>query len=145
MNHAAAMYRKVIVAHDSNWGFRKHNDDLDATVTNNARISKESYVICLRDEPEPDKEYLGRSAHDADPDQKFGVTLLERLIHGLMYFIETKRHLDEKGWTLCSGSRCAGGAVPYVYWSPDGREVRVSWCGVWGAASSGGLRQAVSL
>jgi RimJ/RimL family protein N-acetyltransferase len=144
MNHAAAMYRKIIVAHDSNWGFWKYNDDLDATVTNNARTSKESYVICVCDEPEPDKEYLGKSAADADPNCVIGVTLLERLVHGLVHFIETKRHLDEKGWTLCTGSRSADGGIPCVYWGSGYRWVCVGRFDVRSADSGSGLRQAVS-
>src|SRR3989338_2330080 len=99
MNHAAAVYNKIIIAHNSGWNLWRYNEELDATVTDNIRTSGESYVICVRDEPEPDKDYLGRSTRDADPDQLIGVTLLERLVHGTIHFIETKKHLDEVGIT----------------------------------------------
>jgi hypothetical protein len=144
MNHAAVIYKKIIVAHNSSWNLWKHNDDLDSVVTNNVRTSMQSYVICVHDEPEPDKDYLGKSAIVADPEQKIGVTLLERFVHGTVHFIETKQHLDEKGWTLCTGSRDADGGVPSVCWGSGCRRVRVSWCGVRSADSGFGLRQAVS-
>lgn len=145
MNHAAVIYEKVIVAYDSRNKFWKYHADLDVTVTNNIRTSAESYVICVRDEPEPDTGYLGKSARSADPEQQIGVTLLERLVHGAIHFIETKKHLDEVGVTFCTGSRNSHGCVPYVCCHPDSRKVRVLWCDVDNARPRGGLRQAVSL
>jgi hypothetical protein len=145
MNHAAECYRRIIQAHNADWNLWKYSEDLDAVVTQNARTGAQSYVICVRDEPEPDKEYLGKSAALADPNCDIGVTLLERLVHGMIHFFETKKHLDEKGWTLCAGSRSADGGVPCVCWDPDDREVSVGWCDVRDAVSRDGLRQAVSL
>lgn len=143
MNYVAAIYKKVITAHDPRFSFWKHADDLDAVVMNNIRTSSESYVICVRDEPEPDKDYLGKSAIVADLEQKIGVTLLERLVHGAMHFIETKQHLDERGWTLCTGSRDADGRMPCVCWVSGNRKVRVDWYDVRFADPRDGLRQAV--
>lgn len=144
MNHAADVYKKIIVAHDSHSGFWKYNDDLDAMVTKNVRTSSESYFVWVRDEIEPDREFLGKPTRDADPDQTIGVTLTERLVHGTVHFIETKQHLDEKGVTFCTGSRDADGSVPDVYWSPGCRKVYVDWYGVGSVSPRSGLRSAVS-
>ncbi len=144
MNHATVVYKKIITTHDAEWNLWKYADDLDASVTDNIRTSAESYAICVRDEPEPDKQFLGKSTRDADPDKKIGVTLLERLVHGAVHFIETKKHLDTIGVTLCTGSRFSDGRVPGVYWSSVSREVCVSWYSVGFAFSVYGLRTAVS-
>lgn len=144
MNHAALCYKVIIHTHNPDWNLRKYINDLDATVTENVRTSAESYAIWVRDEPEPDKQYLGKSAREADPDKMIGVTLLERLVHGAIHFLETKKHLDEKGATLCSGSRLLDGGVPGVYCLSGGREVCVYWYDVRDAGPRGGLRPAVS-
>lgn len=144
MNHAAACYKKIMRAHNPEWNLWLYQSDLDATVTDNIRTSAESYAIWVRDEAEPDKQYLGKSTEDADPDKTIGVTLLERLVHGVIHFLETKKHLDEKGVTLCTGSRCSGGSVPDVRWCPDDRGVYVYWFSVGCTYPRGGLRSAVS-
>ncbi|MEK7614448.1 MAG: hypothetical protein AAB428_02165 [Patescibacteria group bacterium] len=144
MNHAAECYHKVLTAHDPKWKLWKYTNDLDATVTTNTRTSAQSYAIWVRDEVEPDAAYLGKSTRVADPDGKIGVTLLERLVHGLVHFVETKKHLDEKGVTFCTGSRHAGGDVPRMYWDPRRAEVGVDWDGLGSSDPRRGLREAVS-
>ena len=143
MNHAAAMYEKILVAHDSQGSVWKYSEDLDAVVTKNARTSGESYFIWVQGGLEPDAAYLGKSTRDADPDGLIGETLLERLVHGSVRLVETKQHLDEKGITLCSGSRGSGGGVPYVDWYSADRKVFVGWYDVGDADPGDGLRQAV--
>ncbi|MFZ2300146.1 MAG: hypothetical protein WAW00_03365 [Candidatus Moraniibacteriota bacterium] len=145
MNHSAAMYRNILVAHDPRWKLWQYADDLDAVITRNIRTSAESYALWVRDEQEADEEFLGQSVRQADPDQLIGVTVLERLVHGAVHFIETKQHLDVKGITLCSGSRPAGGRVPGVRWRPGSREVGVGWYALDGSHPDGGVRQAVAL
>jgi hypothetical protein len=71
-----------------------------------------SYVIYVKDAVEPDPEYLGKSVRQVDPNGSIGVTLLERIFHGMVHFAKTAKHLDVKGYTLCSGSRYRGGNVP---------------------------------
>lgn len=143
MNHAAAMYAKILRAHNSRWNLWKYNDDLDHTVTKNARTSGESYFIWVQGGLDPDAAYLGKSTRDADPDGLIGETLLERLVHGAVRLVETKQHLDEKGITRCSGSRDSDGDVPYVCWDSGSRGVRVGWCVIGRASPGRGLRQAV--
>ena len=145
MNHAAAMYRKILAAHDPQWKLWQYADDLDAVITRNIRTSAESYAVWVRDEQEADEEFLGQSTRQADPDQLIGVTVLEQLVHGAAHFIETKQHLDVKGITLCSGSRNADGDVPGVGWHPGHREVCVYWYDLDDSLSGDGVRRAVSL
>ncbi len=93
-------------------------EDLDASVTVNTRTSATSYAIWVRDGVEPDEKYLGQSTRQADPTGKVGMTLLERMVLGLKYFVETGKHLDEKGITFCAGSRYSDGDIPFVYFYP---------------------------
>jgi hypothetical protein len=120
-------------------------EDLDASVTKNTRTSATSYAIWVRDGVEPDEKYLGKSTREADMDGNIGVTLLERLVFEVKFFVETGNHLDIKGVTFCTGSRNSDGNVPYVYFDPSTGEVCVSWCRVDDAGGAYGLRQAVSL
>lgn len=120
----------------------KYANDLDASVTKNARDTKETYAIWVRVGVEPDEKYLGKSTNQADPDMKLGVTLLERMLLEIVYFDETGEHLDTKGWTLCTGSRHSAGYVPSVSLY-DGR-VHVGWGSLDDSGTRCGLREAVS-
>lgn len=117
-------------------------DDLDKKVTINIRNTENHYAIWVRDEVEPDKEFLGQSTHQADSDMKIGVTLLERILFEVKYFTETGNHLDVKGVTFCSGSRDAVGYVPDAYLIYGG-EFKVSYCGIGYSNSEYGIRRAV--
>ncbi len=121
------------------------NDDLDASVTVNTRTSVKSYAVWVRIGVEPDEKYLGKSTRDADTEGKIGVTLLERLVFEVKYFVETGLHLDIKGVTICTGSRDSRGSVPLVYFYPTGGAVEVYWCAVARSHPTIGLRQAVAV
>lgn len=122
----------------------RYNNDLDASVTKNVRDTKTAYAIWVRDGVEPDEKYLGKSTNQADPGMTIGVTLLERMVHGILFFDETGTHLDIKGVTFCTGSRYSDGSVPYMDWYPDGSGVRVGWCYLGHSDGEFGLREAVS-
>lgn len=102
-------------------------EDLDGNVTKNDRINTDSYAIWVRDRVEADEENKNLSADDCTAKGIKGETLLERLLHELIYFTETGKHLDIKNWTLCSGSRHSDGGVPGVDWSSGGAVLRVCW------------------
>jgi hypothetical protein len=123
----------------------QYSDDLDASVTKNARDTKKAYAIWVRDEVEPDKEFLGKSTNQADSDMLIGVTLLERMIHEIDYFSITGKHLDIKGVTFCSGSRHFDVDVPRVGWGPGGQRVYVFWDHLGNFDSRYGIRRAVTL
>lgn len=120
----------------------RYMDDLDKSVTQNARDTKKSYAIWVLDEVEPDTEFLGKSTRQADPDMKIGVTLTERMIHEIDFFSEIGKHLDVKSATFCSGSRNSDAGVPSVYLNTHG-EVSVIWYNLGCSDAERGVRRAV--
>lgn len=91
---------------------------------------------------EPDLETMGKSAIEADPNQT-GISIRERMLMEIQYFKKTGEHLDIKGWTICTGSRYAGGGVPRVYWDPCIADVHVDWCSLDYSHPLYGLRSAI--
>lgn len=122
----------------------KYTEDLNQSVTKNIRNTDSHYAVWVHDEVEPDQEFLGKSTRQADPDMKIGITLLERIIFEIKYFVETRNHLDIKGLTFCSGSRNANGNVPDAYLRDDG-EFCVNCYGLGFYYPKRGIRSAVSL
>lgn len=114
-------------------------DDLDTNVPTNDRDPKNgSYRVRFNKTIEADPELAGKSAEDLKTENISGITLLERLLLGLGYFLAIGEHLDVENITLCSGSRFSDGDVPYVDWDADGRGLYVGWCNPRDAG--GGLR-----
>ena len=144
MNQIAEALRKLLIAHDPAWKLWQYADDLDKVVTHNIRTSAQSYAIWVRVDQESDEEFRGQSTRQADSDMLIGVTLLEHLVHRMVYLVETRQHLDHEGFTLCSGSRNSDGSVPDAHWYPGSREVFVSWRALGGSSQSGGVRRAVA-
>ena len=118
------------------------DDDLDKIVQSERTAKDGTYAVWFRDVVEADEELKNLSANDLKEKGIPGITLEERLLMELKYFKETGNHLDIKSWTLCSGSRCSGGGVPYVDWRSDGLEV--DWYRPGGAGGSLRSRRAVS-
>jgi len=116
------------------WKWTDRN--LDKVVTSDRTAKNGPYVIRVRDRVEADEELRNMSANDLKRQNIAGITLEERLVYKLKYFKETGKHLDINNWTLCAGSRCSVGRVPYVYWG--GAKLGVSWCGP--GLAFGGLR-----
>jgi len=106
-----------------------YTENLDKAIVKNDRDAKDGpYLIWVRDGLEPEKDYRNMSANTLAAKNISGQTLLERLIHGFEYWDKTKKHLDYKDITLCSGSRGSGGDVPYVCFYPRvGDRVRVGY------------------
>lgn len=88
-----------------------------------------TYAIWVRDVQEADECWKNHSALQlvrATPPIKCE-TLLERLIHELVYYSETMKHLDLdlQSITLCAGSRSVNGyRVPSIHM---GTELYISW------------------
>ena len=141
------IYGKVMSGYNAKmWKDSYYGTSIDAKVTDNIRDPKNgSYAIWVRDDQESDLQYRGQSTKQADPNKTIGETLLERMVHGIIHFIETKKHLDEKGFTLCSGSRAVDGYVPDMDWNPGHDTVHVFYYGVDYYNSYGGVRQVVSV
>lgn len=119
MNQVVEACRK----HFKVWLYTK---DLDKVVMENDRTSETSHAIRIRDRQEADEENRNKSVDQLKSEGIPGITLLERLVFELFYFIETRGdHLDVENITLCAGSRYSDSLVPYVYWY-DGK-LRIPW------------------
>lgn len=107
----------------------RYTGDLDAAVVQNDRDPKNgSYAIWVRDRVEADEELKNLSANQLKERNVQSITLLERLVYELKYYLKTKKHLDIQNWTLCSGSRNVDGYVPYCRWHSDYVKLSVCWC-----------------
>lgn len=110
--------------------FRSYYDDLDQAIVHNDRDANQygTYVVVVRANVEADEEYKYLPAKQLWQEGFKGITLPERLMLGLMYFlfIKTGQHLEMGSVTLCSGSRYANDHVPGVGFGRD-CEVDVDW------------------
>lgn len=123
----------------------KYTDsDLESVMQESERGEAEAMTVrWFRDRVEADEEVKNLSARELAKQNITGITLIERLLLELKYFSETKKHLDVRNWTLCSGSRYAGGSVPSVFWRSGERRLGVYWDDV--DARGGGLRSRVAV
>ncbi|MBI4119128.1 MAG: hypothetical protein HY452_02600 [Parcubacteria group bacterium] len=107
----------------------KYTSDLDSALDwdKEERNPKDApYAILVKDTQAADDNLKNLSAIQIKEKGITTETLTERLLHELMYWSETKKHLDPNTITLCSGSRSRGGHVPHVSWGGD--DMRVRWC-----------------
>lgn len=125
----------------------RYSDDLDASVIENDRDANRNgtYAIWVRDVVEADENLKNLSSNNIKKQKIKGVTLMERMLHELKYFLETGKHLDFDNITLCTGSRYSDGGVPNVYWYRDERRLYVSWRHAGRRYDALRSRQAVSL
>ncbi len=107
-----------------------YTDDLNTGVPTNDRDPAKDgdYRVKFLKTVEADPELKRKSADTLTDERVKGITLLERLLLELGYFLATGNHLDVENVTLCNGSRGSGGDVPSVEWDADGRGVSVDWC-----------------
>ncbi len=103
----------------------RYTEDLDQI--SSVRKADHDYAVWVRDRVEADEEYANKSARDLEHEKVNGITLEERMFFEIIFFRETGKHLDEKNWTLCAGSRGPGGGVPRVYWNPAYGYVYMGW------------------
>jgi len=90
-------------------------DGINLEKVRSERTSKEMYAVWFCDETEPDQDLRGYSDNDLKSMPIQGITLEERLLFELKYFIETGRHLDLGSVTLCTGSHESDGKVAIVF------------------------------
>jgi hypothetical protein len=103
--------------------------DLDLGVPTNDRDPKNgSYRVRFKKTIEADPELANKSANDLTEEKIEGITLLERLLLELGYFLATGEHLDVENITLCSGSRDSDGGVPGVDGHAGPRKLCIGWC-----------------
>jgi len=107
-----------------------YTEDLDKSVMVNDRNPKDgSYWVRCKASVEADEKNKNLSADNLAQKGIRGLTVLERLLLELAYYLASDAHLDVTTVTLCSGSRDSGGYVPNVYWYSRSRGVCVDWCG----------------
>lgn len=107
--------------------FYLYADDLDAAVpTHDRDPNRGSYVVGFRRTVEADEENKNLSANQLKKQNHKGITLPERLLLGVGFYVATSQHLDVENITLCAGSRSQAGGVPFVDCSPGHRSVYVS-------------------
>lgn len=126
-----ATENKVVEAlRSNNVSVELYGNDLDQSVIENDRHPTKdgSYVVYFTANVEADENLKNLSANQLKSAETKGITLLERLLLELAYFLTTGKHLDENSVTLCSGSRCSGGRVPFVRWYSDNLWICVFWC-----------------
>ncbi len=125
--------------------WRWTDDDFDKIVTWNERDAKNgAYAIWVRDEVEADENLKNHSVNDIKEKNIATETLTERLIHELIFFDETGKHLDNSSVTLCGDSRVSDGGVLSVRFIPDTGGVYVSRYDPDGASDVLRFRQVVS-
>ena len=104
-------------------------DDPDKEITENQRDPNQdgSYAIAVKASVEADEENKNQSADQRKANNCQDITLKERIFLELVYFLATKKHLDEDNVTYCSGSRHRYGYVPNVAYLSGDRLVYVHW------------------
>ena len=107
----------------------RNTDDLNgATEGRNDREANQHYAIWVRDNAEADKQNSNVSASALKKRGGNYITLVERMLFEMKWFLETGEHLDNDGtYTMCAGSRNSDGSVPYVYWYRSYGKLYVNW------------------
>jgi hypothetical protein len=113
----------------------------------NSGEPKKAHVILARDTIEPDEDYLGKSADDADQItvEKGTQFLLRRhwiiLFAFLWWSTEGKQKLDVKGWTRFPKNRLSDGRAANASGDPDADGVRLSYGDGGGRYGTAGPRE----
>lgn len=103
--------------------------NLDALIATDARSNVHApYAVFTTDQQDAPVTYAGYSANKIDQNGILAMTLKERLLYEVIYFIEQGLHLDVATITLCTGSRCTHGFVPYVDLNPRCGSVEIASC-----------------
>ena len=92
--------------------------NVDINQVRSIRENNQTYAVWLSDK----KVAYGDKRARKFSDDSDCISLKERLLLEMKYFVETGRRLDFEGEiTLCAGSRCQKlDGVPYLYWHDDG-------------------------
>ncbi|PKM91614.1 hypothetical protein CVU82_00155 [Candidatus Falkowbacteria bacterium HGW-Falkowbacteria-1] len=108
----------VIAAMRKRFNVHLYTENLDVSVTKNDRtLENGTYIVLFNRNIEVDEEFKNMSADDLAKKGHKGITLFERLLLEVLYYNETKEHLDVESLTLCSGSRHFDDRhVPRVGW-----------------------------
>ncbi len=95
-------------------GWKSSDKGLDEIVRSERTGQKGAYTVWFKDSLEADTDLKDLSAEDLKAGGIPVITLEERLLFELKYFLETGAHPDPETFTLCAGSRYTDGYVPTV-------------------------------
>ena len=101
------------------------------------------YAIWVKDDIEPDSDFLGKSANEILKKKINSMTLTERLIFAAKFFVEKGKHLDMEHFTLCPGSRRSGQLVAAVTWENVTNMLGIGWCTIDNDSVYCGIRKAI--
>ena len=132
--HFAVIVAQELTMNEVVTGMRKkfrvglYREDLDANIIQNDRAAKNGdYIILFKKRIEADKELKNLSANQLKETGHQGITLMERLLLGILYFNKSEKRLDIINRTLCFGSRGSDGYVPDVFWYSGHDGLYVGW------------------
>lgn len=118
----------IIVGIRKNFNLGLYNESLGSLVIKNERTSKDGdYIVFFNKNIEADEEFKDFSAKELQEINHHGITLIERLLLEVLYFNETKKHLDINNITLCTASRGPNNRVFIAHYISICNEFRVSW------------------
>lgn len=122
------MMKDIVIAMGKKFKVYLYTENLDKDVNQNDRTAEGGdYIVLFERNIESDEEFKNFSANQLKTMNHKGITLMERLLLEVLYFNETKKHLDINNITLCSGSRYDDGNVPNVNWNSDNDKLNVNW------------------
>ncbi len=102
--------------------------ELNRDVVSDRDASQGSYGARFIKSVVADPDLASKSASLLKTEEVKGITLLERLLLELGYFLSTGKHLDDVNtMTLCSGSRYLDGRVPTVSWHQLDKKLYIGW------------------
>ena len=123
------LYQSDMEAYGKVWRFTDGNlDEVAPLHPPVAHLLSGTFGFWVKDEQEaPDGCVGGINLNTAAVDELGWITesLPMRQVHGRKHYCEQKVHLDQKVWTVCTGSRLADGRVPCVYFYPSSGAVDV--------------------
>ena len=101
-------------------------DNLEQVIESTRVALSAPYAIWVRDTQEADPIHANKSYDDCQKEGVVGITLMERLLYELKYFLETGLHLDIQNITRCDGTlyRAQGVVVTTVCWDD---KLRLLW------------------
>lgn len=94
-------------------------ENLDKIIDSERLAHQYSYAVWLKDNINPDSDLMLFSFQTLQSMPIKRITLQERLLFELKYYLETGKHLDTGQITYCAGSRVYDGQIPSTVWFDD--------------------------
>jgi hypothetical protein len=141
-------YSKVLAVLEGLMGIKieYRGDPVDITKNNRDPNEGGSYIVSFVASVEADSSFKDFPFSALDERGVKGITVLERLILELGYFLATGEHLDRENFTVCNGSRFSNGAIPAIKWfGARIQKLSIGWVYISSQSSIYRVRVAVSV